>query len=449
VSRTTAASSKAATGWQSLGSKSILPSAVLAALVLAWTLPAAGQGIALRGVGPVNESMGGAATGCPLDAAGAIHWNPASICGLESSEMAFGVELLLPSSTISSRINANAFGAGNPPVTLSGSDRGESGVAPIPTMAMVSKSDDSPWAFGFGVFGIGGWRVNYAASLTNPILFPQPNGLGRLSASMDIIQLDPTIACALTDHLSVGFAPTMTIATLYGSPLFLGPANIGGYPEGEGVRYTFGGGFQAGIYYTTDSCWHFGSSIKSPQWMEPFRFQTQDSFGRPEVVKFDVNYPMILSTGASYTGFENWVLASDFRYFNHSGTTGLNSGGFAANGALNGLDWQDIFSVAVGAQHRVSDRLFVRFGYCYNDNPITSEAVIFNVASPLITQQTAHVGMSYIFADNWMFSLAYTHAFENSVTGPIEKAGTGPLAGTSVTSVVSADALICGFSKRF
>ena len=40
------------------------------------------QGIALSGVGPVNRSMGGAATAAPIDAAGALMWNPASISGL-------------------------------------------------------------------------------------------------------------------------------------------------------------------------------------------------------------------------------------------------------------------------------------------------------------------------------------------------------------------------------
>ncbi|MDD4033102.1 MAG: hypothetical protein PHS48_07655, partial [Bacteroidales bacterium] len=37
------------------------------------------QGILLRGMGAVNESMGGAAVAAPLDATGAIYWNPASI----------------------------------------------------------------------------------------------------------------------------------------------------------------------------------------------------------------------------------------------------------------------------------------------------------------------------------------------------------------------------------
>src|SRR5262245_13418209 len=56
---------------------------------------ASGQGIAVTGVGPVNRSMGGAGTAAPLEAVGALHWNPGSISALPTSEVSFGAELLL------------------------------------------------------------------------------------------------------------------------------------------------------------------------------------------------------------------------------------------------------------------------------------------------------------------------------------------------------------------
>ena len=108
--------------------------------------------------------MGGVAVGCPMDATGAIHWNPASISGLPCSEMSFGVELLLPTTQLSSRIDAGALGPNYPPVTLSGSDDSEPGVSAIPTMAMVHQMEGTPWTFGVGVLGVGGSHVNYPAS---------------------------------------------------------------------------------------------------------------------------------------------------------------------------------------------------------------------------------------------------------------------------------------------
>jgi long-chain fatty acid transport protein len=422
----------------------------LSAALCAQAMPAAGQGIALRGVGPVNESMGGAAVACPIDSAGAIHWNPASISGLPCSDMSFGFGMLLPTESVSSRIGAGALGPGSPPVDLSGSDGSEPGICMIPTMALVRKIEGSPWSFGLGVFGVGGSHVSYPASTTNPILFPQPLGLGRLSASVDVLQIDPTISYELTDHLSVGVAPTITLANLIASPLMLGPKFADNqWAEGIGTRYTWGGGFQVGAYYKTDTHWSLGASLKSPQWMEPFRFRTQDSFGLPQEVTFRLDYPMIVSVGAAYTGFEKWTIATDIRYFNYAGTSGFGGGGFAANGALTGLDWRDVYSVALGVQRQIGQRFSLRMGYCYNDNPITSEASAFNVASPLITQHSLHLGGSYVFSDNWLLSVAYVHAFENTVSGPIESAGVPPLANTSVASNVSADELLLGFTKRF
>ena len=418
---------------------------------------ASGQGVAFRGVSPVNQSMAGASTACPIDSAGAIHWNPATISGLPSSDISFGMELILPSAELSSRINAGALGGGFPPVTLAGSERSESGAIPVPSMAFVHKEQDSPWSYGLGLFGIGGSSVNFPASLTDPILTPQPPnglGLGRLSANVDILQLAPTVSYELTQRLAVGLAPTVTIARLYASPLFLAArddVNSDGFPTfptGVGTRYHWGGGFQVGLYYTTDCGWHFGTSVKSPQWMEPFRFRSEDELGRPQTVHFHLNYPLIVSVGASYAGFENWIFACDVRYFDYANTTGFGSSGFGPDGALTGLAWNNIMSVAFGAQRQITDRLSVRGGYSFNENPIDSDAEQFNVASPLIVKHSLHAGLSYVFADNWIAAVTYSHSFENEVTGPLSSA-LGPIPGTSVTSTASADTIYIGFSKRF
>ena len=145
----------------------------------------------------MNESMAGAATACPIDSAGAMHWNPASISGLPCSDISFGMELILPTTTLSSSV----------PGPIAGSDQGEPGVTPVPSMAFVRKCEDSPWTYGLGLFGIGGSSVNYPASLTNPILMPQPHGLGQLSANVDIYQIVPTVSYQLNRALVDWFRP--------------------------------------------------------------------------------------------------------------------------------------------------------------------------------------------------------------------------------------------------
>lgn len=417
-------------------SGSILAVAVLVLTAAAGTVMA--QGVALRSVGPINQSVAGVATAMPIDSVGAIHWNPATISGLPASDVSFGFDLILPSTELSS----SAFGT-------EGTTEGEPGVSPVPSMAFVRKSPDSPWSCGLGVFGIGGFRANYPASLTNPILMPQPLGLGRVSAEVDILQIVPTVSYELTERLSIGVAPTITMAKLVASPLFLGPADQFIYSDGVGTRYIWGGGVQAGLYYVTESRWHFGAAVASPQWMEPFRYHSTGVLGDPRLVEFHMDYPLVASLGAAYSGFDRWVIGCDVRYFDYANTAGFGGGGFGADGSLAGLDWNNVIAVAVGVQRQVGERLFLRGGYCFNENPIGSGASSFNVASPLVIQHTVHVGLSWGFADNWLFSVAYAHAFENSVTGPITHPILGVLPDSSVTSTASAHALSIGVSKRF
>src|SRR5262249_43001032 len=89
------------------------------------------QGLILGGAGPVNRSMGGASTAAPLDATGALYWNPAGIGGLPASELDLGLELLYPRSTLSSAIPGGALGPGLPPGPVFGTTRDEVGVFPL------------------------------------------------------------------------------------------------------------------------------------------------------------------------------------------------------------------------------------------------------------------------------------------------------------------------------
>ena len=159
---------------------------------------------------------------------------------------------------------------------------------------------------------------------------------------------------------------------------------------------------------------------------------------------------MILSLGTAYTGITNWLFACDLRYFDYRNTAGLgDAAAFDATGKVIGLGWRSVVSAHLGVQYRASDRLFLRMGYQYNDNPIPSADTFFNVASPLIIQHVISTGLTYYLTDSLSMSLAYLHGFENRSSGAIHTPGVGPIPGTSVTSAVSADSLSLGFTQQF
>jgi len=404
------------------------------------------HGVVLNGVGPINRSMGGAATACPIDSMGALHWNPGSICGLESSEMAFGMEALWSTTEISSQFDLGPF-------VLAGSDSGDAGAVPIPSVGLVHKCCGSRWTLGLGMYGVAGFKANYPPSATNPILTPQPVnggiGLGRISADADVMQIVPTAAYALTDRLSIGVAPTISLAQYSFDPLVFAPPGLdGAYTSGQGTRRVWGGGVQAGIYYITDRNLHLGVSVKSPNWFEKVPYQTEDGAGGGRVVTLDVDYPLILSMGAAYTGWQNLLVAVDVRYIDYENTDGYGATGFGADLALQGIGFRSVWATTLGVQYRPTDRLYLRMGYTYNQNPITSETAYFNAGSPLIIEHTLSLGGSYHCTENLIFSLVWVHAFENSVSGPYQIPA-GPLPFASMASKVSADALGAGFTLRY
>jgi long-chain fatty acid transport protein len=324
-------------------------------------------------------------------------------------------------------------------------------------MGLVYRPDCSNWTFGLGIYEVGGFTVNYPASLTNPILTAQPPlgiGLGAIYSQLQIFQIAPTATYRLSDTLSVGFAATTDLAYLQADPAVIAPpddslhSGFPNFPTGTHTRVTWGQGFQAGVYYSPGAGWNFGASVKSPQWFEPFRFNAQDELGQPRSFKFHFDMPMIVSVGVGYTGFARWVLAADLRYVDFKNTAGLREGGFDALGAVRGLGWNNAFALSLGAQYRVTDALSMRLGYSFNTNPIPDSQSSFNVASATIVEHALAVGLSYQLTNSLILSLAYAHDFDNSITGPIISAA-GTIPGSSVTSEVAADAILLGAQLRY
>lgn len=431
----------------------------LSLLALAAAAPAArAQGFVLAGAGPVNRSMGGASTAAPLDALGALYWNPATISGLPSSELDFALELLYPRSTVSSAVPGDALGPGLPPGPVAGTTHDEAGVFPIPSGAFVYRPESSPWTFGLGVFPSGGFGTNYPGSAINPVFSPFPPnglGLGPVYSEFLLVQLAPAVAYQLTDTLSVAFSPELGLARFSADPgvFFAAGAPLGGVsapsPALTHTRDVWGAGFRVGLYYVASEAWRLGAAFQSPEWFEDFRYQARDALGRPGTLKLAFEPPLIVSAGAAYTGLDRFLFALDLRYLDFKDTPVIGTGaGFNAAGAVSGLGWDSVFALALGAQFQATDCLALRAGYTFNTNPISNRDALFNVAAPLVYQHQLACGASYRLTPACTLSLAYYHIFDNAVTGPLFTPA-GPAPGSSVTTGTVADSLSLGVSVQF
>ncbi len=387
---------------------------MLVVMITTFSATAYGQGITVTGVGPVNRSMGGAGTAAPLEAIGALHWNPASISALPRSQASFAVEGLLADIDLTSSIGG-----------VSSTTNGDPGIAVIPSVGWVHHVENTPVTIGLGLYGIGGFRNAMPRDASNPLL-----SNGPLFADAEILQIAPTFSYAISDQLSVGLSPTITAARMMLDPL--GPSPVTSTPTaGTGSRTHWGGGCQAGVYYSTCNYWQLGFSVKTPQWFEEFRFLTPTGIAR-----FNLDYPLILSTGIAYAGFSDWVFAADVRYFDYQNTDGFKE-----------LGWRSVFAVAVGAQYNLNDMWQFRLGYNANQNPIQSEDVLTNISTPLVQDQNVATGLTCALACNVDLQLAYVYLIDNSVTGPLPAGVFGPNA--TVSNKISAHSLALGITVQY
>ena len=431
---------------------------LFATLIISVTAkPAAAQfGPILSATGPINRSMGGASTAAPLSASGALMWNPATLSGLEGSQIDVGAELLFPQATMSSSVPANTFGPGFPPIDLSGSTRSADGVFALPTIAMSYRPEDSPFTYGLGIFAVAGFGLNYAGSTTNPVLTPPaPVGLGfgPIFSQYQVLQIAPALVYDVNEQLSVSISPLVDLGVLQVDPSVISaPDDANGdgfatYPPGTHSGAAWGAGFSLGAYYKAGD-WGFGSSYKSPQWFQSYSYNTTNELGLPQTTEYNLDLPAIVSVGTSYKGIDRVLLAADVRYVDLANTDGFGDSGFAPNGALLGIGHQSIFAVALGTQYMLTDATSVRLGYSWSENPIPASQTSANVASPLFMQHLLSGGLSYQLTDAFSVSVAYTHGFENSSTGPIVLPG-GAIPGTSITSRSSMDSIMLGATVKF
>ncbi|MDO5554021.1 MAG: outer membrane protein transport protein [Planctomycetia bacterium] len=421
----------------------------IVACVVLWfvsSAPTFAQGVFLRAVSAKNEGMAGVAAATPVDSLGALHWNPATITAFDSSSMSFGSAIVLASATLDSSFQ--------PPGQdrLTGSTRSNTGAVPAPFMGLIMQNPESPWTFGFSLDAIGGAQVNFAGTDTNPIL-SEEYGLGRTSAKVEAFQLTPAASLKLTDKLSVGLSPNIVISRLIAEPLFFGPTGVNPmtdnaeWGKGAGTRYTWGCGFQVGLFYETDANWNFGFSYRSQTWAEKFPYNVTTADGNDHEARFRLRFPPVYIFGISYDGFEDTIIGCDMKYFDYAKTPGFEYIGVNPDGSAKGLGWQSVFSVAVAAQHKLNSYLTVRGGYSFNENPITSQSLAFNVPCPLILQQGVHCGAT-VAVRGWEFDVAYTHMFKNTIDGTYPRwAAVDPEAYIRMSS--SADVIAMGVTRNF
>lgn len=447
---------------------------IICLITLGMTIQLQAQtGHVLQGSGPVNFSMGGAATALPIDVTGALQWNPATITDFKSTEIAVSAAYFTAAPSVYSMANIPDGQGGFFPVE--GITEDERGASILPTLAIVFGQEDRKFTWGFSAMGISGFGVDYPATTnlpgnsdfdpqsSNPLLYPQNfMGFGHLYSDYQLLQVGLTGAYQITDGLSMGITPNFNYASLQIEPVpIAAPDQQKGYPIGE-KSSAIGFGGQIGIFYAMENGLQLGLTYKSSQFFDDLEIDGNylDGSSAPRTT-FAMNYPSMISFGAAYT-HDLFDIALDYRYIDYANTDGFSETGWAIGsngfptGAVAGFGWESIHVVAAGLQFKGIDNLPLRVGYTYNTNPITPENVFLSSSAPAVIENAAQFGLSYLIKDRWGIHATYHHGFKTEVSGqllnPMIISADNPLGkipGSQITSDMSTDVFLLGLSYRF
>ena len=410
----------------------------------------------LHGAGPVNEAMGGADTGICLDATGSIAWNPACTARFSGRRFEFHATIFTPWRSVSSTVDANAFGPGMPGATLSGTTVSHRDMSLMPGFAFIYHRLGSPTAYHAAMLAVSGFGVDYNGNtdFSNPILTPQaPNGFGfgRIRSNYMLVTLPVGFSRELTERLSAGFSlvPAMSMLQVIPAP-FSAPVTGGStmpyYLSAGNNAPAYGMGVNAGLHYEFGAV-SVGVSYHSPVWFQKFDWNRKDLSGVSHPMNFKMNLPQVVSVGAGAAVTKSTRIALDARWFDYANTAGFKKAGYNSDGSVAGFGWRNIWAVGGGVQQIVTKSTKLMAGYNYSGNPVPAQYTFFNTPAPAIVQQ--HVSGGILQTVHKVdIIVTYYHAFQNSITGPWIS-GQGAIPGTSVTSRMSENSVTMGFAKSF
>ena len=367
--------------------KSVSYRGLLAAAVLLSAAPAAAtNGMRMIGFGPVQDSMGGASVGAPLDSS-TIVTNPAGMSSLGMRVDAAGT--YFKPTVKYSATDALGYTSG----TEQESDRAAS---IIPTLGFIYPLNDR-LSLGLGVVGVSGMGVDYGADLF----------ASKTLTSYMNLRVAPAASYKISDQLAVGVAANLMYATMEWDVT----SSMGAVPHDS--TGAFGFGATIGLTYKPIKDLTVGLAYETKSFFGNFEWDIPQhdvlvNPGPPPVMgtvpggtdSLDFDQPQVITLGASYRVVEPLLVAADVEWINWSATNGKDQPEFTNDTNLTGasrwnMNWSDQVVVKVGAEYAATKELKIRAGYNYGKMPLDEKRSFENIAFPAVSEHHVTLGAGY------------------------------------------------------
>jgi long-chain fatty acid transport protein len=392
-----------------------------------------------QGYGMKAKGMGGAATAMAEDTFGGAN-NPASMVWV-GNRIDLGVDLFSPrreSSRQGSSTPIPPFPPGTPAGLYDGSSESSKNYFPIPEFGY-NRMIKPDLSLGVSVYGNGGMNSTYKSStLTGPAFAPscagaQSNllfGCGKLGVDLMQLIIAPTAAYKVNEHHSIGVSPLIGYQRFKVDGLQAfdemgftsSPSNV----TNKGYDNATGFGVRIGWMGKLSDTVTMGAAYSSKVNMTKFDkykglFAEQGDFDIPE------NY----NIGIAVKATPNMTVAFDIQRINYGNVksianpvrASLLSPGPAGDGLGNntgsGFGWEDQTVFKLGLEYGYSKDLTLRAGWNHGKSPIAGniDDTSFNILAPATVEDHLTLGLTYTTASGGEWTVAYMHAFENSITG--------------------------------
>ncbi|HUN56459.1 MAG TPA: outer membrane protein transport protein [Smithella sp.] len=338
------------------------------------------NGMRMIGFGPVQDSMGGASVGVPLDAASVLT-NPAGMSFL-TGRIDFGASYFKPSVSYTATGTTGSGAIMNDGAKIE-SDRGAS---PVPAFGLIVPLSDR-FRFGIGAYGVAGMGVDYKSNLYGGVTY----------TSYSQMRFAPGFSYKINDKISLG----AVINVMYATMEFNAASGFGQEPH-MGAS-SFGYGATLGMMVKPVDFLQIGLAYETKSTFQDFAFNTSAG-----VDKIEFDQPQTATLGFGLKPIKDLLIGFDVEWIRWSETNGQNLPKYTENasGAMPwNLDWSDQWVYKIGVQYQVHPMVVLRAGYNYGKMPLDSGRAFENIAFPAVSEQHFTAGLGLNITKNLTLNL--------------------------------------------
>lgn len=283
---------------------------------------------------PASGGMAGTSIAAPQDLQSAINGNPASLTQYRGTQFGMGGAWVEPTYSLSVAPPGLPFvGA------FSGNSDAQGVAAPNIGVTQDMTAYGLPVTLGVGLFAGSGAAVDFRQ-------IPASNGTYASLAALDIVM---SAGVSLTDNLSLGASATLSNATM-GGP-FVGNSGTSmdyGLRGSVGLNYQLMSDTNVGVYWKSKVAYTFENLVTFPNQLPGVYFDILAD--RPQCVGLGIANQTLMDG--------RLLLAVDAVFQEYSST------------AMFGDLFHDQWALQFGMQYSVNERVRVRLGYAWNQNPM-------------------------------------------------------------------------------